>query len=81
MDPYVEDPSVGRVRHVYVAKAHRSFGVGRMLLQKIIEKAHGNFNTLRLRTHNPQAVKFYLSLGFALEVNADASHAYLQMTI
>jgi GNAT superfamily N-acetyltransferase len=81
VDPYVEDPSVGRVRHVYIAKAHRSFGVGKILLREIIDHARDNFKTLRLRTHNPNAVKFYVSLGFAVDANTDVSHAYLQMTV
>lgn len=81
IDPYVEDPSIGRVRHVYIAKNHRGQGAGKVLVQRVIEHAKGRFKVLRLRTHNPKAVALYLSLGFIQVSNDDSTHSYLQMTL
>jgi GNAT superfamily N-acetyltransferase len=64
-DPYVDDPRVGRVRHLYVAAAVRGGGVGRRLVEAVIEAARPHFQRLRLRTDCPIAAGFYQSLGFA----------------
>jgi GNAT superfamily N-acetyltransferase len=81
IDPYVADPSVGRVRHVYIAKNHRGQGAGKILVQRVIEHAKGQFKILRLRTHNPKAVTLYLSLGFTQVSNDDSTHSYMQMIL
>ena len=62
-DPYVDDPSIGRVRHLYVNPSHRRQGVGRSLVTTLIEAAAVRFRILRLRT-TPGAESFYQALGF-----------------
>ena len=34
-DPYAHDPRIGRVRRLYVSRAHRHSGVGRALLEAV----------------------------------------------
>ena len=82
VDPYVDDPHLGRVRHVFVRPQARGSGVGRALVQKIIEHATGHFKLLRLRTHNPQAVDLYRKLQFVIVENAnDPTHIYMERTL
>lgn len=65
-DPYPADgPPVGRLRHVYVRPAFRSRGIGRMLVSALLDRAGGQFERVRLRTHADGAAKLYLSMGFA----------------
>ena len=64
VDPYTPAPRVGRVRHLYVATAHRRHGVGQQLVERIVEAARGPFDTLRLRTGNAAAARLYEKLGF-----------------
>src|SRR5262245_21325780 len=45
-DPYTGDPSIGRVRSLYVAPTHRHHGVGRALLKTVITYARSNFRVL-----------------------------------
>jgi GNAT superfamily N-acetyltransferase len=64
IDPYLSDPKIGRVRHLYVARDARRCGVGRLLVGAIIRGARGHFRLLTLRTDDPQAAAFYRALGF-----------------
>ena len=63
-DPYLNDPKVGRVRHVYIMKKYRGQGLSRVLLNLIINLAKKHYTTLRLATNNPIAASLYESLGF-----------------
>jgi GNAT superfamily N-acetyltransferase len=63
-DPYVPEPRVGRVRHLYVRAAHRRSGIGRQLVTAVIEAAAGVFDRLNLRTENPQSARFFEGLAF-----------------
>ncbi len=64
IDPYLEDPLVGRVRNVYVLADCRRLGIGRRLVEEAITRARGRFDRLRLRGEQPQAARLYESLGF-----------------
>ena len=64
LDPYAENPLVGRVRHLYISKKYRRQGAARALVEEIIHKAKETFSVLRLRTSSPEADLFYCSLGF-----------------
>lgn len=63
-DHYLNDDAIGRIQHVYVLNAHRRSGVGRMLLDALIEHARGHFQVLTLRTLTDHGDAFYKSLGF-----------------
>lgn len=66
-DPYLGDPAVGRVRHLYVLKSHRKLGLARSLVSLVMDAGRGRFHTLTLRTENPVAAALYCSLGFVEE--------------
>jgi GNAT superfamily N-acetyltransferase len=63
-DPYLGDPTVGRIRHLYVAVGYRRKRIGSRLVGGIVGAARGHFARLRLRTDNPDADAFHLCLGF-----------------
>jgi GNAT superfamily N-acetyltransferase len=65
VDPYLGDPRIGRVRHLYVLAAYRRQGVGRRLVDQVIAAASGVFDTLRLRTGHERAGRFYSAMGFS----------------
>ena len=80
IDPYADDPSIGRIRHVYIRNDHQGKGIGHLILRRIIESAAGKFTVLRLRTHNLKAIEFYKSLGFALvDQDDDPGHAFMEL--
>lgn len=64
VDPYAADPSVGRVRHLYVRVADRRRGVGRQLVAAVIDAARGRFARLGLSTVNAAAAQLYERMGF-----------------
>jgi GNAT superfamily N-acetyltransferase len=74
-DPYTSAERVGRVRHLYVAAAHRRRGIGRQLVAEVIEIARGRFDLLRLRTNDDAAARFYAALGFLPSAEPDCTHA------
>ena len=63
-DPYACNPSIGRLRHLYVESVWRRCGVGSLLVSQIIYQASKHYKMLTLRTDNPEADKFYRTLGF-----------------
>jgi len=75
VDPYLGDPGIGRLRHVFVASAARRRGVAAALVGACLERGRG-FDVIRLRTHNPDAARLYERLGFLPVELADASHIY-----
>jgi GNAT superfamily N-acetyltransferase len=68
VDPYVDDPRLGRIRHVYVLSSERRAHVGRALLDAILAHAADHFDRVRLKTETLDAVRFYESFGFAARV-------------
>jgi GNAT superfamily N-acetyltransferase len=75
VDPYAAAANVGRVRRLYVLTAYRRLGVGRQLVQAVLEASRGRFDVVRLRTTNPAAARLYESLGFRPSSDtADATH-------
>ncbi|MBO9129899.1 GNAT family N-acetyltransferase [Bacillus sp. 165] len=66
-DPYLQDTTIGRVRHLYVLRKFRKHGVGRLLMENIIHAAKQHFCMLTLWTSNSDADKLYRALGFLTE--------------
>jgi GNAT superfamily N-acetyltransferase len=64
IDPYLNDPRVGRVRNVYVLADCRRMGFGRRLVEEAVARARGKFDRLRLRGEEAPAARLYESLGF-----------------
>ena len=73
-DPYIAEPDVGRVRHVYIYPEARRAGLGRELLVALEQRALRTYGTLRLRTDTPSAALFYEALGYRPIVNRHATH-------
>jgi GNAT superfamily N-acetyltransferase len=74
IDPYIDDPSVGRLRHVYVDPAQRGRGIGREIVDRLIALARGRFDRVRLRVGTPHGGAFYMALGFSVTDEPDATH-------
>ena len=64
IDPYLDDPRIGRVRNVYVMAEYRRHGIGRRLVEAAVSAARGRFDRLRLRGEAPGPARLYESLGF-----------------
>lgn len=62
-DPYFPGSGEGRVRHLYVRPASRRHGVGRGLVEAVMEQAGRHFQVLNLRAPT-EAFAFYEALGF-----------------
>jgi GNAT superfamily N-acetyltransferase len=73
-DPFLDDPSVARLRHLYVAPAARRQRVGRLLVEEALRRAEGRFRRIRLRTDSPSAAAFYLAAGFTTTAEEGATH-------
>ena len=63
IDPYFEGRDHGRVRHLFVSARHRRSGLGRMLVETVIDRARHHFAVLNTRAP-PEAFGFYERLGF-----------------
>jgi GNAT superfamily N-acetyltransferase len=74
-DPYTADETTGRVRRLYVLRAHRGRGVGRLLVRAVLAAATGRFQRLRVRTESAEAGRLYQRLGFQPVAGvADCTH-------
>jgi GNAT superfamily N-acetyltransferase len=73
-DPYVDDASIGRLRHVYVRPDVRGKHIGRALIRYLEGRAQGCYTSLRLRTDTQAASQFYERLGYAPLDSKSATH-------
>ncbi|MGJ3240154.1 MAG: GNAT family N-acetyltransferase [Anaerolineae bacterium] len=64
-DPYLQSPTSGRIRHVYVRQAYRRNGAGKQLVEALVEYASHEFSVITLRTLTEHGQSFYKSLGFS----------------
>ncbi len=74
IDPFANTPSIGRIRHLYVAPRMRHRGIGRLLVAACLERAEGTFDTVRLRTFDRDAAAFYTAIGFTTFAEPAATH-------
>ena len=63
IDPYFEGRDQGRVRHLFVSAPHRRAGLGRMLVETVIDRARQYFSVLNTRAPQ-EAFGFYERRGF-----------------
>jgi GNAT superfamily N-acetyltransferase len=78
-DPYLNDNSIGRVRRLYVLKSFRQHGIGRRLMDTVIQVAKRHYTVIVLNTDNPVADKFYRSLGFSDQRTYSNCTHYLEL--
>jgi GNAT superfamily N-acetyltransferase len=76
IDPFLDDPAVGRLRHLYVDPDHRRAGIGRSLVDECRRAALQHFDVVRLRTFNPAADAFYRAVGFTRVQDETATHIW-----
>lgn len=63
IDPFSQQPRVGRIRHLYIAENRRRQGIAHRLLVSVITDSGASFDFLN--THAPStAWSFYENLGF-----------------
>jgi GNAT superfamily N-acetyltransferase len=73
VDPFTH-ARTGRLRRVYLTPASRGQQVGRRLVSALLALAALHFETVRLNTDTAQGGAFYLSCGFTLTEDAQATH-------
>jgi ribosomal protein S18 acetylase RimI-like enzyme len=73
-DPYIQDPDIGRLRHLYVRSEFRGSGIGRALVAQLEARARRCYAQLRLRTDTVVAARFYEGLGYEVVPDASATH-------
>ncbi len=73
-DPYVPQPGLGRVRHIYVLSGHRGQGIGRALMERLLDHGRLHFRRLRLTTQRPEAARLYEGLGFTAVEDTKQTH-------
>ena len=81
IDPYTTDKKIGRVRHLYVSNIHRKKGIGKQILNKLIEASKGSFEKLRLYTDNPTAAEFYEKTCGAIPIPNSFPGIYSRMRV
>lgn len=54
----------GRVRRMYVLPSYRRKGIAKAIMAAVLHLAQEHFDGVVLRTSNPEADRFYRSLGF-----------------
>lgn len=74
LDPYLNQPDVLRVRHVYVMPDWRRLGIATALMKRVLDIPRGRFKKVTLRTLNPAAHKFYERMGFTYIGEGEVTH-------
>ena len=75
VDPFLTDPTVGRIRHLYVHPSFRRQGIGIRLVEECLDLARITFDRVRLRTFDVQAACFYAFIGFDGVAEETATHS------
>lgn len=75
IDPYLNNDTVGRIRHIYIEPKHRRKKIGKQLVELLLDEAKKHFKGVRLYTENPLADQLYQMVGFEkVEGQNKASH-------
>ena len=73
IDPYTDEPDIGRLRHLYVSQQFRNRGIATALVNKVIDRAKKHFFVLRLKS-TQDAKGFYKKMGFSGNISEHESH-------
>jgi len=74
VDPFAGDDSLGRIRKVYLRPRWRNQGIGRSLVEALVEEARKSFEHVCLRAENADAARLYERLGFVSIIDPNATH-------
>jgi GNAT superfamily N-acetyltransferase len=74
IDPYSDDGSTARIRHLFVLKRARRMGVASDLVKQLLNHAKGRFDVIRLRTDTHSGALFYEAIGFHRSPSATSTH-------
>jgi len=74
IDPYLGDVQIGRLRHLYVAKADRRNGYATHLVDELVRNGRATFRRIRLFTDTAGGAAFYEARGFTRVSSPTASH-------
>ncbi|SMQ79499.1 Ribosomal protein S18 acetylase RimI [Bacillus sp. OV166] len=81
IDPFANDPQIGRIRRFYVLKEYRRKGIGRFLINKILFDARKTFKEVVLHTETEDADQFYTSLGFSKSTSYQNSTHHIKLKL
>lgn len=76
-DPYLLDPEVARLRHLYVLPAFRSQAIGSKLVCECLARAKPKYKCVRLRVPDDGTGLFYENMGFKAIEDATATHSFV----
>jgi len=76
-DTYLNDPTIGRIRHVYVLPEYRRQGIAKQLVEALIERGAAQFTIITLRTPTAHGHAFYTAIGFSDEPRFDSATHWL----
>jgi GNAT superfamily N-acetyltransferase len=74
LDPFASRPDTGRIRRIYVLRAWRNHGLGRLLVAHLVDVARLRFHYVRLRAINQDAARLYERLGFRPLDDPNSTH-------
>jgi GNAT superfamily N-acetyltransferase len=74
IDPYADNITVARLRHLYVLKNVRRRGVASNVARYLLDAARTSFDSVRLFTDTAEAAALYHALGFAPAKSTSATH-------
>ncbi|MBA1228190.1 GNAT family N-acetyltransferase [Pseudomonas viridiflava] len=76
VDPYVQNRA-GRLRRVYVLPSARRQGIGRVLVEQLVDHAARHFSQVRLFTDTAEGDAFYRRCGFKRAAEDNATHVMI----
>jgi GNAT superfamily N-acetyltransferase len=74
IDSYRNDPRVARVQKLYVLPQWRNNGIGRALVNRVLDDAAGRFVLVTVRAPDERAALFYERLCFERASGGDDTH-------
>ena len=77
IDPYENERSIGRLRHLYLGKTHRRSGYGRALVDHLLQISARSFHLFTLRSDTEAAAAFYEAIGFTRVEGPNRTHERL----
>ncbi|WP_421566974.1 GNAT family N-acetyltransferase [Ochrobactrum sp. EDr1-4] len=74
IDHYMNDPHIGRLRHLYVRRSDRRNGLATEVVRALVKGGRGHFHTIRLLTDTDTGCAFYDKIGFTRSDSSTATH-------